>query len=245
MGATRFFVAGVHACGDVVPLASDDARKLTVVLRQQSGAALEVVDSAGRRYAAALRLTGAAAFAELERELSAPAAATLRITLAQGVPKGAKMDYVVEKATELGVARIVPFASERTVGGVAARDGKVERWRRLARSAAQQCGRADVPAVDEPVGFADLAASFGRYDVALVPWELAGGAPLRETLPPLLAGARDVLVAIGPEGGLAAHEAEAARAAGACLISLGSRIFRTETAGLVACAALLYASGDL
>jgi len=245
VGATRFFVSGVHAPGDVVALANDDARKLIVVLRRTTGAPLEVIDSAGRAFAASLVVDGPLGRARLERAIAEPPRTTLRITLAQGIPKGQKMDFVVEKATELGVARIVPFASERTVGGDGARDGKLERWRRLAKSAAQQCGRGDVPAVDAPIGFEELAAGFAAYDVALVPWELDAGPPLRDVLPALIAGAREAVVVIGPEGGLAHAEVDAARARGARVISLGSRIFRTETAGLVACCALLYASGDL
>jgi 16S rRNA (uracil1498-N3)-methyltransferase len=83
------------------------------------------------------------------------------------------------------------------------------------------------------------------YDRTLVPWELAAAGPLRDTLPALLTGVRTVLVTIGPEGGLSGAEAESAARAGAHLISLGSRILRTETAGLVACAAVFYASGDM
>ncbi len=245
MGATRFFVSGVHAVGDIAALADDDARKLLVVLRKSAGAPLQIVDSSGRTFAARLIVDGSSVRAELERELAARRPDTLRLTLAQGIPKGQKMDFVIEKATELGVAAIVPFASERTVGAESGRDGKVERWRRLAKAAAQQCGRTDVPIVEVPVGFADLLASIGRYDAAVIPWELEGGPPLRERLPALLEGVRDVLAIIGPEGGLAAAEVAAARERGAHPISLGSRIFRTETAGLVTCSALLYASGDL
>jgi 16S rRNA (uracil1498-N3)-methyltransferase len=245
VGATRFFVSGVHAAGDIAALADDDARKLLVVLRKGAGAPLEIVDSSGRTFAARLIVDGTSARAELESELAPRRPDALRITLAQGIPKGQKMDFVIEKATELGVAAVVPFASERTVGAESNRDGKVERWRRLAKAAAQQCGRADVPAVERPVGFAEVLAGIGRYDLALIPWELEGGVPLRERLPPLLEGVGDVLVVIGPEGGLAASEVAAARERGAHAISLGSRIFRTETAGLVTCSALLYASGDL
>ncbi len=245
MGATRFFVSGVHAAGDIAALADDDARKLLVVLRKSAGAPLEIVDSSGRTFAARLIVDGTAARAELESELAPRRADTLRITLAQGIPKGQKMDFVIEKATELGVTAVVPFASERTVGAENGREGKVERWRRLAKAAAQQCGRADVPTVELPVGFTEILAGIGRYDAAFIPWELEGGSALRERLPPLLEGVRDVLVIIGPEGGLAAAEVAAARERGAHAISLGSRIFRTETAGLVACCALLYESGDL
>jgi 16S rRNA (uracil1498-N3)-methyltransferase len=154
------------------------------------------------------------------------------------------MDFVVEKATELGVAAILPFASERTVGD-RERAGKLERWRRLAKAAAQQCGRADVPEIAAPVDVATLARSLENYDAALIPWELAEPVPLRRRLPGFIATARSALVAIGPEGGLSHAEAQALEEAGGHLVSLGSRVFRTETAGLVACSALLYESGDV
>ncbi len=242
--ATRFFAAGILATGEVIELAGEDARKLLVVLRRAAGDEVEIVDSGGRSFGGVLEIEGASVRARLVRELRAPRAPSLSITLAQGVPKAAKMDYVVEKATELGIARIVPFTSERTVGG-GSREGKVERWRRLAKSAAQQCGRADVPSVEAPLPFSSLLERVAEYDLALVPWEVAEASPLRERLPQLLGNVRSVLVAIGPEGGLSHAEALAAEAAGAHLISLGSRILRTETAGLVACSALLYAGGDL
>lgn len=234
----------MHAVGDVVGLAGEDARKLTLVLRRGHGDPLEIVDSSGGVFGATLLLEGSAARARLETALAPPRAPALRLALAQGIPKGQKMDFVVEKATELGVAAILPFASERTVGE-GSREGKVARWRRLAKSAAQQCGRTDVPEIADPIGVAELARSFPRYDVALVPWELAGAVPLRERLPALLEGARSVVVAIGPEGGLSHAEARVLEDAGGRLISLGSRIFRTETAGLVACSAVLYESGDM
>jgi len=217
---------------------------LTVVLRRGQGDALEIVDSAGALFGATLLLEGGSARARLETALAAPRPPALRITLAQGIPKGQKMDFVVEKATELGVADILPFASERTVGD-GAREGKLERWRRLAKAAAQQCGRADVPEVAAPTDVAGLAVALAGFDLALVPWELAPAVPLRERLPLLLAGARSVVVAIGPEGGLSHAEAAALERAGGRLVSLGSRVFRTETAGLVACSALLYESGDV
>jgi 16S rRNA (uracil1498-N3)-methyltransferase len=217
---------------------------LTVVLRRGHGEVLEIVDSAGALFAATLLLDGQAPRARLDTALAAPRPPALRITLAQGIPKGAKMDFVVEKATELGVAAIVPFASERTVGE-GARAGKLERWRRLAKAAAQQCGRADVPEIAAPVEVASLARSLAGYDAALIPWELADSVPLRERLPAILGHARSALVAIGPEGGLSHAEARMLEEAGGHLVSLGSRVFRTETAGLVACSALLYESGDV
>lgn len=234
----------MFALGDAVELGTGDARKVAVVLRARDGDAIEVVDSSGRVYAGRVRLDGKHVRAVLEREAGAPRALRLAVTLAQGLPKGPKMDFVVEKATELGVAAILPFASSRTAGD-GARAGKLERWRRIAKSAAQQCGRVEVPEVAEPIDFAGLVERAASYDLVLVPWELAGAGPLRERLPELIEGVRSVLLAIGPEGGFSHEEARALELAGAVLVSLGSRILRTETAGLVAYAVLLYASGDI
>jgi 16S rRNA (uracil1498-N3)-methyltransferase len=154
------------------------------------------------------------------------------------------MDFIVEKATELGVARILPFASERTIReerGTA----KIERWRRLARAAAQQSGRTHVPPVDDPLRWQTLVERFAAFNAVIMPWEVAERVSLRTVLPALLSDVREVLVVIGPEGGISHAEARAAFDAGAHAVSLGARILRTETAGLVACAALLYEAGEM
>jgi 16S rRNA (uracil1498-N3)-methyltransferase len=244
VGATRFFVSGTRAVGEAVALEPGDARKLALVLRRRDGDALEIVDGTGRAFAARLRLEPAPAHAVLDAQLAGAPPPSLHVVLAQGLPKAQKMETIVEKATELGVAAVLPFASERTVGDTA-RDGKLERWRRVAKSAAQQSGRGDVPDVFAPVRFADVVAATARYDLTIVPWEGAPRVALRESLPVLLREVTRALVVIGPEGGFSPAEARAFAGAGAHLVSLGARILRTETAGLVACAALLYASGDL
>jgi len=225
-------------------LRGDDARKLTLVLRKRDGDAVHLYDSSGCAFEARLAIADGRVRAHLERTIAAPSAATLDIVLAQGLPKGQKMDYVVEKATELGVSRIVPLLTERTQGE-GAREGKSERWRRVARAAAQQCGRTGVPAIEAPLGWPEMCARFKDFDRVLVPWELAEAEPLAGRLPHLLAGVRRVAVAIGPEGGFTHAEIERATAAGAVTISLGRRILRTETAGLVVCGILRYAAGDM
>jgi 16S rRNA (uracil1498-N3)-methyltransferase len=237
-------VEGSHAAGDAVELAGEDARKVRLVLRMRGGEALEVVDSTGTAYAAILELAGDRLRARLLEPIERPSEARLRITLAQGLPKASKMDYVIQKGTEAGVAAFVPFSSERTAGEHAGAS-KIERWRRIARTAAQQSGRSWVPPVDSPRAWSAVLERFESFDRVLLAWEMARPAPLGEALRGLLAGARSVLIAIGPEGGLSHAEAEAAVARGAAVISLGPRILRTETAGLVAATAALLASGDL
>ncbi len=241
----RFFVEGVHAVGDRVAFAPDDARKLATVLRKRSGDRVQVVDSGGIAYAATLDVDGRDVRATLDEPLArGDVEAALAVTIAQAVPKGQKMDLVVEKATELGAFAIVPVRSARVIGHDTS-PGKVERWRRIARSAAQQSGRVRVPGVADVHDWDALLATFARYDRVYIPWELAEPAPLRDVFEPELDGARSVLVVIGPEGGFSAEEVARASAAGARAISLGRRILRTETAALVVLSAVLYARGEL
>lgn len=241
----RFFVEGVHAAGDRVAFAPDDARKLATVLRKRTGDRVQIVDSGGIAYAATLEIEGRDVRATLDAPLSRPAAETeLAVTVAQAVPKGQKMDLVVEKATELGAQAIVPVRSARVLGHETS-PAKVERWRRIAKSAAQQSGRTRIPIVADVHDWDALIATFASYDRVYVPWELAEPQPLREVFERDLPAAHRVLLVIGPEGGFAADEVERARAAGAAAISLGRRILRTETAALVVLSAILYARGEL
>jgi 16S rRNA (uracil1498-N3)-methyltransferase len=241
----RFFVEGVHAVGDRVALAPDDARKVATVLRKRSGDRIAVIDSGGVAYGATLEVGTRAAHATLDERLDRGAIETeLQVTIAQAVPKGQKMDLIVEKATELGAAAIVPVRSARVIGHDTS-PAKVERWRRIAKSAAQQSGRLHVPDIADVCDWDALLATFTRYDRVYVPWELAPPSPLRDVFENELGGARNVLVIIGPEGGFAADEVERAQHAGATAISLGRRILRTETAALVVLSAMLYARGEL
>ncbi|MFN2460563.1 MAG: 16S rRNA (uracil(1498)-N(3))-methyltransferase [Candidatus Velthaea sp.] len=241
----RFFVEGVHAPGDEVRFAADDARKIAVVLRKRTGDRVAVVDSGGGAYEATLAVTAGDVSARLDRALErASAEAGMRIVLAQAIPKGQKMDLVVEKATELGIAALVPLRSAR-VEGDRTGEHKRERWQRIAKSAAQQSGRLVVPEIRTVADWPQLTATFARYDRVYVAWELAEPAPLRERFESDLGGAQSVLLVIGPEGGFSAEEVAAARCAGAVPISLGRRILRTETAAFVVLAALLYARGEL
>jgi 16S rRNA (uracil1498-N3)-methyltransferase len=242
MPARRFFVRDAHHAGEVVAVHGSDAHKIVNVLRLRDGDVIEVVDSAGAIFAATLETKDGALHARLGEARSGPATARVAIDVAQGIPKGQKMDFVVEKLSELGVRTLIPLHSERAIVqnlGAA----KLERWRRLARSSAQQSGRTELLSVVDPVPFAHLCRRFTDYDAVLFAWEVAELQPLRERLPHLLNGTQRILVVIGPEGGFSHNEAESAQAAGAHLLSLGSRILRTETAALAVVAILDYELG--
>jgi 16S rRNA (uracil1498-N3)-methyltransferase len=239
----RFFVDGVYLPGESVALRGEDARKIAVVLRMHAGASIEVIDAEGNAFAATIDLQRSGVTALLGEPLSRGAVAECTLVLAQAIPKGQKMDFVVEKATELGVASIVPLVTERTIAD--ASPVKLERWRRLARAAAAQSGRVRPAEIEAPLVWAEFCAQATRFGRVIVPWERAERVPLRERLTSVLAGARKIAIAIGPEGGFAQHEVELAVAAGATSVSLGARVLRTETAGLVVCSILRYALGEM
>ena len=227
MPARRFFVR--------------DAHKIVNVLRLRDGDVIEIVDSRGAIFAATLESQDGAPYARLGEPAIAPTPA-VAIDVAQGIPKGQKMDFVVEKLGELGVRAVLPLCSERTIVTPVG-PSKLERWRRLARSAAQQSGRTDLLSVTDPLPFDRLCLRFSEYDAVIFPWELAHPQPLRASLPGIVREARTILVVVGPEGGFSHAEAESALAAGAHLVSLGSRILRTETAALAVVAVLGYELG--
>jgi len=211
-------------------------------LRQRTGDRILVVDSAAQEFRATLTVAQGRVEARLDELVHARNRESTRaITLAQMIPKGQKLDYIVEKATELGVSALIPVQSSRSVAE--ASTNKLTRWRNLARSAAQQSGRSKVPDVEAPIDFPALVARIHDFDAAIFAWELAEQ-PLRTALVSL-AKARSILVIVGPEGGFSHEEAEAVVAAGAHAVSLGSRILRTETAPLVILTAILYEGGEL
>jgi 16S rRNA (uracil1498-N3)-methyltransferase len=167
----------------------------------------------------------------------APAAAP--ITLLQAVPRGERMDLLVQKTTELGVARIVPLVSERSV--VRPTAARARRWQTIAQEAARQSGRADLPEVTAPLPFADALPLAAASPTRLALWEEERARPLRQALTTAAATA----LLIGPEGGLTADEIDQARAAGFLTVTLGPRILRVETAAIVAVVLVQSATGAL
>ena len=204
----------------------------------KAGDEIVLIDSTGRSFSAAIDELGRVVRARVANEIGAPQRSSrLRIDVAQAVPKGQRMDFVVEKGTELGVESFLPFYCERSVDRRVGAE-KLARWKRLARAAAQQCGRTNVPAVDDPLDFESLLMQFSRYDAVLFAWELAEPAPLCDRLAELLPAAGRALVVVGPEGGFTHDEAERAARAGAHVLWLGPRVLRTDTAALVVLAVI-------
>lgn len=203
------------------------------MLRLKAGDRLELIDSAGASFGASIDTIGTTVSATLlERIAESGPLVPLQIDVAQAVPKGQRMEFVVEKCTELGASAFIPFYCERSVSRDLGAE-KLARWQRLARTAAQQSRRRDVPQVLAPLDFEALIARFGDYQAVLFAWELAPPISLRERLPSALTAAGPILVVVGPEGGFTHAEAELAQRHGAVLVWLGARILRTDTAAIV------------
>ncbi|HBK85786.1 MAG TPA: 16S rRNA (uracil(1498)-N(3))-methyltransferase [Firmicutes bacterium] len=226
-----------------VAIRGDDAAHIAKVLRLQVGAAIEVV-LAGQAYSAQLvDVTPSLVWAEVGEPILRQSESCLPIYLYQGLPKGDKLDLVVQKATELGVSSVTPVLSERVVVKLKpdAVAKKVQRWQRIALEAAKQSRRSEIPSVEEPVPLQELP-QVPEQHLALVAWE-ADSTALR---PLLQAGDyRAVHVLVGPEGGLTQAEVDYLRGRGWQSVSLGPRILRTETAPLALLAVIQYELGDL
>ena len=244
MRVTRAYVDMPLAPGMHVALPDDAAAHLVRVLRMRAGDACVLFNGDGHDYGARLlQADKRGATAEILDARIVDNESTLRIVLLQGIARGEKMDLILQKATELGVARIVPVEAERTevrLDGERLRK-RVAHWHNVVASACEQSGRARVPALDAPVALAEAARD-------------ADGAALRLTLDPQGAhglqalsrpASSSVVLAIGPEGWWSPRDREMLRAAGFEGLRLGPRILRTETAGLAAIAALQALHGDL
>jgi len=163
-----------------------------------------------------------------------------KVTLVQAIPKKEKMDYIVEKSTELGASRIIPIVTARTIPSwdEPKKVSSVERWRKIAMEASKQCGRCDIPEIDLIRNISDITADISGYDLALIAAIDDSAIKLKDALKGFRGG--KVVIAIGPEGDFTPGEIEEAKRRGFKLVNLGPRVLKSDTAGLFALAVLNY-----
>lgn len=230
----RFFVTSCQIENGTVTLTGDDAHHISRALRMAVGEEIVACDEAGVEYVCRLsEFLPDKVRATVQSSMPGKAEMPVSVILYQALPKGDKMDTVIQKAVECGVTRIVPFESSRCMARVKAEgeERKRERRARIALEAAKQCGRCIVPQVETTVGFSEMLSRASKADFVLFCYEGEGTVPLGRLLDTLKpkAGATVALV-IGSEGGFSPEEARAAGDAGFLLTGLGPRILRTETA---------------
>lgn len=244
MHRTRLHIEGNYSTGAELELGSDKSRYLTRVMRLRVGDPLLVFDGEGSEYHATLASAGkASATLSVNEKTVAETETNLRVHLVQGISRGDRMDFVVQKATELGIKRVTPVLTEYGVVKLDAKRAEKRRdhWQKVAASACEQCGRVRLPLIDMPV---TLKGWFGSkpasVDMQLI---LRPGAKLSLTgidEPPT-----KICLLVGPEGGFSDGEYADAEVAGFRPIALGPRIMRTETAAVATLAILQSRWGDL
>ncbi|AJY76311.1 16S rRNA (uracil(1498)-N(3))-methyltransferase [Paenibacillus beijingensis] len=255
----RYFVPREQFFDTEVVLSGEDARHAARVMRMKPGDEMIVSDGAGREARVSVTEIGSAGGevrADIVELLPADREPKWQVTIAQALPKGDKMELVIQKGTEIGAFAFVPFQSERMIVQYDARKEakRIERWQRIAKEAAEQSHRSRVPLVADVYSWRELIALAGEYDLTLFCYEKEGsaGAGIRSALQAAADrsafptdDAVKVLLIVGPEGGFTEKEAAEAEAAGATVVGLGKRILRAETAGLVGLACIMYESGEM
>ena len=242
----RFFVPNADSPGSVVQLPDDEAAHLVHVLRLRAGDAIQVFDGRGHEWRGRVDEIGKShARVQLEASIAPAVEPQVSVTLAVALLKGDKMDDVVRDAVMLGVSRIMTFVSERVEFSpkVVERGHRVERWRRIAVASAKQCGRSVVPDVGAPVRVVDLLeeSSTAPRIMLVEPNANVSGARRLHDLP----RSNEAVLFVGPEGGWASSELEAAHGNGVQLATLGALTLRADAAPLVAITALRTVWGDL
>ena len=232
----RFWVEEGKQVGETVTMGESESRHVVRVLRMQTGDHVELVDGSGMIYVAELTGLGTLVEARVKDIQDGRQAEGARLTVAQAWLKGQKMETVIQKCTELGVYRFQPFWASRCQGKLKDVQGakKLARYQRIVEAACKQCYRPDLMMVDEPVSVTGLLEGFpaGDAPMRLLFWEEEQEMTLHDLHLP--ADTREVVIALGPEGGLCMEEAESFRARGWRTVSLGRRILRAETANLTA-----------
>lgn len=237
----------VQDAGSSYTLSGDEGKYLTRVLRLSEGDSVTLCGEGGIEYECSIKeIAGKTAKLSIDSASKVDRESPLSIILCQALPKGKKMDLVLQKGTELGVSRFVPFISSRSISRPEEGNGKTSRWSKIVLEASRQCGRNIVPAVNSPISFDDMLTEFSgdRFKDALklIPWEEEEAVGMKSLTEKKC---REVVILIGPEGGFSKKEVVGAGQAGFKPVTLGRRLLRTETAGLATTSILQYLWGDM
>ncbi|MGB8657491.1 MAG: 16S rRNA (uracil(1498)-N(3))-methyltransferase [Candidatus Zixiibacteriota bacterium] len=245
---TNFYTNPENVENETLTIDGEEARHILSVLRHKAGDTISVVDGCGTRYNVQIEKTSKTSLQgkilSLIRTENEP---TCHVTLAQAVCRQERMDFLIEKATEIGVSSVIPILTERSlirISGIPQAKKKVERWRRIAIAGMKQSLRTVLPEIEPVIKFEELLPQIKSYDLCLIASPNKGSKSIRE-LRELKRKQKKILLIVGPEAGFTEEELALTEAQGAIPITLGTRRLRTETAGIVFLSLLLHQLGDL
>ena len=239
----HFFVTPEQVKENSIYIEGSDVNHIKNVLRMKIGEELQISDGNNKKYLCKIEsMSSEEVCAMILEEQNADTELPSKIYLFQGLPKGDKMELIVQKAVELGVFEIIPVATKRAVVKLDDKKAakKVERWNSIAESGAKQSGRNVIPEVTHVMAYKEAIAYASELDVILIPYELAEGMEETRQIISGIKPGQSVGVFIGPEGGFETSEIEYAMQNGVKSVTLGKRILRTETAGLTTLSILMY-----
>lgn len=242
----KFFVSPDKIAGTKITIDTEDVGHIKRVLRLSVGDIITVCDSTGTDYSAEISDMSDKAIIctvlESNKNNSEP---NISVTLFQALPKASKMEYIIQKTTELGIVRIVPCSLSRCVVKLDGKDAskKCDRWQKIADEAAKQSGRGILPEISQILTFTDAVAEMQKSDLCFVPYESAEDIKLKPVL--RSKECHCVSFMIGPEGGFSPEEVTYLEEQNIPLVTLGPRILRTETAGMAVLSMIMYELGDI
>jgi len=242
----RFYVPQPRIENGMLKIEGDEVKHIRKVLRLKTGDEIVVFDGLGKEFEGTIveeRLSSVVI--RVQNIISSKKDSPLEVTLAQSLLKGEKMDYLIQKATELGVKEIIPFSSSRSVSFLekSRRLNRHHRWEKIAVEASKQCGRGSVPKIESLQDYSDMLQIASTKDLRLILWE-RGEIRLKEVLE-RSKEKKNIFFTIGPEGGFNQLEVGGAKRAGFIPVTLGRRILRAETASLCFLSILQYERGDI
>ena len=239
----RFFVEPGQVDDQIITITGGDVNHIKNVLRMHQGDTLSVSDGCGKDYFCSIKtMDKDQVILHIENSWDSYVELPVKLHLFQGLPKGDKMELIIQKAVELGVYEIIPVITSRTIVKLDPKkeDKKVARWQMVCESTAKQSGRGMIPKVTSPVSFKKALELAGALEAGVMPYERAQGMDAARTLVKELHGKKSIGIFIGPEGGFDPAEVELAQAQGIRTMTLGKRILRTETAGLAVLSVFMF-----
>lgn len=244
---SRFFVTDENIAPGFISITGDDVHHIKKVLRLSPGDNITICDCKGNDYSVTIESIKdhcvETRIINTEKSITEP---PVDVTIYQGLPKSDKMDFIIQKSIELGVKKIVPVITERTIvkfNSDKDKQNKVTRWQKISLEAAKQCNRGIIPEIGLPVSFEKALAMSQQDDLAIIPYENETVNRLKRIL--LKQYINRISIFIGPEGGFTEREIQKAGNMGVTPVTLGPRILRTETAGVAVLAMLMYEIGDV
>lgn len=247
----KFFTSSEYISNSVAKILGDDVKHIYKVLRLEPGEKVVVNNCIGEEFLGEIKeVNKSEVIVDLIEKLEINNESSVQITIFQGLPKSQKMDLIVQKGTELGVSKFIPVITNRVDVKLKGEFKKLDRLNRIALEAAKQSKRSIIPTVEEPVEFSEVIDFINEVDLFLVPYENEESFGVKSLIKKLeqenrINKIKTVGIMVGPEGGFEEEEIKKLKDKGAYIITLGSRILRTETAGFTATALIQYELGDL